>query len=130
MIDIKKGSLDLIQNKPLIYKREIPKKFNLNQKILHKITKKKLQKKKVTFKIQSKTCLYKSIYLKEIFKNEKIIFNFQKKGKILTKNFFFIVFLTDEFLNKIDLISGEISHTIGLHGHQKKNKKSDKTFKK
>jgi hypothetical protein len=29
MIDMKKGSLDLIQNKPIIYKREIPKKFNL-----------------------------------------------------------------------------------------------------
>jgi len=130
MIDIKKSCLDLIQNKPIIYKREIPKKFNLKQRILEKITKKKLQKKKVKFKIQNNTYLYKSIYLKEIFKSKKIIFIFQKKKKILTKKKFFFFFLTDKFLNKIDLISGEISHTIGLRTPPKKIEKSDKTFKK
>jgi hypothetical protein len=130
MIYIKKGSLDLIQNEPTIYKRGISKKYNLNLKILDQITKKKSPKKKVQSKIQNNTCLYKSINLKEIFKNKKIIFNFQKKGKILTKKNFFIVFLTDKFLNKIDIISGEISHTIGLYTPPKKLKKSDKTFKK
>lgn len=79
MIDIKKGSLDLIQNKPIIYKREIPKKFNLKLKILDQITKKKITKKKS--KIQNNTCLYKSIYLIEIFKNKKIIFNFKKRER-------------------------------------------------
>jgi hypothetical protein len=130
MIYIKKGGLDLIQNEPTIYKRGISKKFNLNLTILDQIKKKKSQKKKVNSKDQNNTCLYKSIYLKEIFKNKKIIFNFQKKGKILTKKNFFIVFLTDKFLNKIDLISGEISHTIGLRTPPKKIEKSDKTFKK